>query len=115
MDDAEARKIMKEVLEALPESVTGSKDDKEYPLKNVEWFTNSFKKNADGTIDIKYIRSVATWVLSCLRHAGLLTATPLLVTASEQEHENINGETPEWVSVDVFLDKTAKGAGEGTA
>jgi hypothetical protein len=36
MENSDLKKRKKEFFESLPESVTGPKGDKEYPLKNVE-------------------------------------------------------------------------------
>lgn len=105
-NDADAKKRKEEFFQTLPESITGPRDDKEYPRKNIEWFTDSFKKNPDGTIDIKYIQATVTWALACLYRDGFLTAKPLLVIASENKHTNKSGETTEWVTVETFLDKS---------
>ena len=89
MNSADAKKRKKEFFETLPELITGPKDDKEYPRKNIEWFTNSFKKEPDGTIGIEHIRSTVAWALKCLYDHGFLTINPLLVIASEKELTNI--------------------------
>ncbi len=106
MNNADAKKRKKQFFESLPESITGSKGDKEYPRKNIEWFTDSFKKNPDGTIDIKYIWSAVAWALACLYRDGFLTIKPLLVIASEKKLANVANETFEWVTVETFLDKS---------
>ncbi|RLD13561.1 hypothetical protein DRI50_06925 [candidate division KSB1 bacterium] len=106
MDNAKAKQMGKEFLYSLPESITGPKGDKAYPLKNIEWCGYSFKKNPDGTIDIKYIRSAMAWALKCLYDHGFLTIRPLLVIASEKKHTNIANETSERVTIETFLDKS---------
>jgi len=106
MDHIDAQKKQKEFFESLPESITGPKDDKAYPLKNVEWFTESFKKKPDGTIDIDNIRSVVEFAIMCLYRDGFLTIKPLLVIASEETRTNVADETYEWVTVKTFLDKS---------
>lgn len=108
MDNTSSEKRKKEFFESLPETITGSKDDKEYPRKNIEWFTDSFKKELAGTIDIKHIRSTVAWVLKGLYDHGFLTIKPLLVIASEKELTNIANETFQVVTIETFLDKSGR-------
>lgn len=93
-------------LYSLPESLTGKKDSKEYPLENIQKYLITFKKNADGTIDIKHISSAIDWVLRGLYRHRYLTIKPMLVTSEKETVENIVDETSEWVTITTFLDKS---------
>ena len=72
----------------------------------MEWFIDSFKKEPDRTINIEHIRSTVEFVIACLYHDGFLTIKPLLVIASEKKCTNKIGETPEWVTIETFFDKS---------
>jgi len=99
-------KIKNEFLYSLPESSTGTKDDKEYPLKNILVYSESFKKQPDGTINIDNIRSVVAWVVQCLYIDGFLSIKQLKVIAEEKELTNIADKTFQWVTIKTFLDKS---------
>ena len=77
----------------LPESLTGAKDNPDYPLANIESCSSSFRKNTDGTIDNEHIRSTVAWVVSTLYGHGFLTAKPLKVTKEEEVTKNIEGDS----------------------
>lgn len=106
MDNIDTKKRKKEFFETLPESITGPKGDKEYPLKNVQWYSESFKKRPDGIIDIDNIRSVVEWVVKCLYVDGFLTIKPLLIIAGEKEIVDIANKTSDIVTIQTFLDKS---------
>ena len=84
MKDTNAKKRKKEFFESLPESITGPKDDKAYPLKNIQWYGITFKKKPDGTVDINDIRLSVWSTLKGLYHHGFLTINPLLVFGEEK-------------------------------
>ena len=106
MDNTDAKKRKKEFFESLPESITGPKDDKEYPLKNVQWYGFTFKKEPDGTIDIENIRVAVASVIKSLYHHGFLTIKPLSVIVEERPITNIANETLEWVTITSYLDNS---------
>jgi hypothetical protein len=106
MSDSNAKEKKKEFFKSLPESITGPKDDKEYPRKNMEWFLDSFRKDPNGTINIEHVRSSVEFAIACLYHDGFLTIKPLKVIASEKKLTNIANETYEWVTIETFLDKS---------
>lgn len=89
MDNTDPQKRKKEFFESLPESITGPKDDKEYPLKNIEWSGYGFKKKPDGTIDIKNFRTAIFSALKILYDHGFLTIKPLSVIVGQQFPEDI--------------------------
>ena len=96
----------KEFFESLPESITGPKDDKAYPLKDIEYCGFSFKKNPDGTIDTDNFRIAIFSALKILFDRGFLTIEPLAVVVVEQTITNIANETYEWVDITSYLDSS---------
>ena len=106
MDSTDLKKRKKEFFESLSESITGAKDSKEYPFKNIQWYGITFKKEPDGTIDIKHIRSAVVSVIKSLYDHGFLTIKPLSVIAGEEVSINIANETSKWVTIETYLDKS---------
>ena len=106
MENADLKKRKKEFFESLPESITGVKDDKEYPLKNIQWYGFTFKRESDGTIDIDNIRIAVTSVLKGLYRQGFLTIEPLSVIVGEGTVTNIANETPKLVFMTSYLDNS---------
>ena len=106
MADTNAKKRKKEFFESLPESITGSKDDKEYPLKNVQWYGTTFKKKLDGTVDIDDIRLSVWSVLKGLYHHGFLSINPLLIFGEEKTIRNILNEDMNLISITAYLDRS---------
>ena len=90
----------------MPESITGPKDDKAYPLKNVEWSGFSFKKNPDGTIDVDNFRIAIFSALKILYDHGFLTINPLKVIVGEGSVTDINNETSDIVYITTYLDNS---------
>ena len=96
----------KQFFRSLPESITGPKSDKAYPLKNVEWIGYSFRKNPDGTIDIDNFRIAIFSVIKTLYDHGFLVIEPLSVIVEEDEVTNIINETHKWVRMTTYLDNS---------
>jgi hypothetical protein len=92
-------------FESLPESVTGPKDANEYPLKNIEMYLSSFKKQPDG-ITVDDIHWVVEWVLHSLYVRGFLTIKPLAIFTSDEERTNVINETHQWVLLETLLDRS---------
>ena len=112
MNNINPPKKKREFFKSLPRSITGSKGSKEYPLKNIEWCTTSFKKEPDGTIDIEHIRSAVAAPIKSLYDHGFLTIKPMLVIVEEEESTNIANETSEWVTITSYLDKSDRQCGQ---
>lgn len=93
-------------LYSLPESLTGTKDDPDYPLANIESCSFSFRKNLDGTIDNENIRIAVSSVVKILYRHGFLTTKPIKVTEEESVTENIDGNSYTWVSIGAYFDKS---------
>jgi len=108
MSDTDYKKRKKEFFKSLPESITGPEGDKEYPLKNVQWYGLTFKKKPDGTINIDDIRLSVSSVLKSLYHHGFLTIKPLLVFAEEKTITNVANETVEFVAITSYLDNSGR-------
>ena len=93
-------------LYSLPESLTGAKDSKEYPLENIKWYGTTFKKKPDGTINIEDIRTAVAWTIKSLYDHEFLTIKPLAVIVQERSITNVANETLEWVTITSYLDNS---------